>query len=187
MSVLYPFGANKSSVCYFGSHTWAGVPSWRPPSASGPAPRHQFCLPSARLLRLCCRRVCCVCSGASLTSAPSLIPLYAAIPYNASAQCMLVRIWPCPAPSALFALSTSVASVLPARLLRLLRCFPHKRSLTDPALRSHPLCFCPMHARPHLALPRVISFVCPQHVCCVCAAGASAASAPVLPSQALLH
>ena len=51
---------------------------------------------------------------------------------------MLVRIWPCPAPSALFALSTSVASVLPARLLRLLRCFPHKYSLTDPALRSLP-------------------------------------------------
>ena len=28
--------------------------------------------------------------------------------------------------------------MLPARLLRLLRCFPHKYSLTDPALRSLP-------------------------------------------------
>ena len=50
-----------------------------------------------------------------------------------------VRIWPCSASSVLFALSTSAASVLPARLLCLLRCFPHKCSLTDPALRSHPL------------------------------------------------
>ena len=40
--------------------------------------------------------------------------------------------------SFLLALSTSAASVLPARLLRLLRCFPHKYSLTDPALRSLP-------------------------------------------------
>ena len=50
-----------------------------------------------------------------------------------------VRIWPCSASSVLFALNTSAASVLPARLLCLLRCFPHKCSLTDPALRSHPL------------------------------------------------
>merc|ERR1712086_459165 len=49
-----------------------------------------------------------------------------------------IRIWPCPASSVLLALSTSAASVLPARLLRLLRCFPHKYSLTDPALRSLP-------------------------------------------------
>ena len=56
-----------------------------------------------------------------------------------------------------------------------------------PLARIPGLASLPGARRPHLALLRVTSFVCPQHVCCVCAAGASAASAPVLPSQVLPH
>jgi len=89
----------------------AGVPSWRPPSTSGPASR----------------------------------------------------------PQPLRAPSTSAASVLPARLLRLRHCFPHRGSRpvppSQPTISSAPA----VCVRLCLTAPAA---EIPQHVCCVCAAGA---------------